>query len=94
MFEDPSSRRYQVYRATFELQIKMEKLNWKKYIFTSENNLNFNWEKYTGYLAVNHNEKLKTKNKLLLLSCYCRRQFSNLFGSIVFDSWDRLPIRI
>jgi len=38
------------------------RLNWKNIYLSSENNLDYNWRKCTGYSAVNHNYQ----NKLLL----------------------------
>jgi hypothetical protein len=48
---------------------------------------NFNWGEYTGYLAINHNCRLK-------ISYYCTRQFLNLFGPTVFNCEVRLVIRM
>jgi len=50
---------------------------------SSENNLDFNWEKYTGYSAANRNCQLKT-------SCYHTRQF----GPIAFNCGAQFPIQI
>jgi len=43
------------------LRLHLEcRLNWTKNIYLpSENNLDYKWEKYTGYSTINHNYRLK-----------------------------------
>jgi len=43
----------------------------------NENNLDYNWGKCTGYLAVYHNYRLKTS--------YYKAQFLNLYRPMVFN---------